>query len=222
MDDAGDRRDLVMFDYDGVVVDSLDVFIPSFIEASRQAGIEGVTTEEDAIALFEGNFYDALRALGAGEAQITRAFDRTGDALMLAAPWLKPFPLIREVIEELSTARTVIIVTSNKTRVVEGWLGRHGVSGVTEVAGAEAAQSKIEKIRRLVERFPGQEVYWYVGDTAGDMIEARAAGVTPLGVAWGWHDPEKLVNAGAERVAAAPAELLTIVAPELTHDFFTG
>jgi phosphoglycolate phosphatase len=91
---------------------------------------------------------------------------------------------------------------------------------VAEVAGAEAARSKVEKIHALLARFPGQEVYWYVGDTAGDIREAREAGVTPLGVAWGWHEPQLLVEAGAERVAAAPAELLTIIAPELAGDFF--
>ena len=59
-----------------------------------------------------------------------------------------------------------------------------------------------------------------MGDTAGDIREAREAGVTPVGVAWGWHEPELLLEAGAERVAVTPAELLTILAPELAHDFF--
>ena len=90
------------------------------------------------------------------------------------------------------------------------------------MAGAETARSKVEKIHALQERFPGQDVYWYVGDTAGDIREAREAGATPVGVAWGWHEPEMLREAGAERVAATPAELLTILAPELTHDFFGG
>ena len=47
----------------------------------------------------------------------------------------------------------------------------------------------------------------------------RLAGVTPLGVAWGWHDPEVLEEAGAERIADSPADLLAIVAPELSADF---
>ena len=79
---------------------------------------------------------------------------------------------------------------------------------MAEVAGAETARSKVEKIHALQERFPGQDVYWYVGDTAGDVREAREAGATPVGVAWGWHEPEMLLEAGAERVAA-PAELLS-------------
>jgi len=124
------------------------------------------------------------------------------------------------VLEDLADARTVIIVTSSPTEVVETWLRTHEVHGVTEVAGAETARSKVEKIDALLARFPGQEVYWYVGDTAGDIREAREAGVTPLGVSWGWHEPEQLMEAGAERIAAAPAELLAILAPELTGDFF--
>jgi len=93
------------------------------------------------------------------------------------------------------------------------------VQGVAEVAGAETGRSKVEKIRDLTARFAGQEAYWYVGDTAGDIREAREAGVTPLGVAWGWHDPELLEQAGAQRIAATPAELLAIVAPDLRADF---
>ena len=104
---------------------------------------------------------------------------------------------------------------------MEGWLRTHEVHGVAEVAGAETARSKVEKIHALLARFPGQEVYWYVGDTAGDIREAREAGVTPLGVVLG------LARAGAcssrpARSASPPRRpsCSTIIAPELAGDFF--
>jgi phosphoglycolate phosphatase len=46
-----------------------------------------------------------------------------------------------------------------------------------------------------------------IGDTAYDMAMARAAGVRAIGVAWGYHAVAELVEAGAEAVAASPAEL---------------
>ena len=215
-----DRRELVMFDYDGVIVDSLDVFSAAFIDACAAVGVPGFTAADDLLAVMEDNFYVGMRARGVDDERVADVLHRLGDALIRARHWLKPFPLIPQVLEDLGETRAVVIVTSSPAEVVEGWLRGHDVRGIAEVAGAETARSKVEKIHALMARFPGQDVYWYVGDTAGDIREAREAGVTPLGVSWGWHEPELLMAAGAERIAASPAELLTIVAPELTSDFF--
>ncbi|HEX3065573.1 MAG TPA: HAD-IA family hydrolase [Dongiaceae bacterium] len=52
---------------------------------------------------------------------------------------------------------------------------------------------------------PGDAVM--IGDTVYDMQMARAAGVRPFGVAWGYHEPDELYQAGAEAVAQTPEEL---------------
>jgi phosphoglycolate phosphatase len=209
-----------MFDFDGVIVDSLDIFSTAFIDACRAAGVEGFTRTDDLLAVMEDNFYASMRARGVPDEQVAEILRRLGAALVRARHWLKPVPLMPQVLEELADVRAVVIVTSSPDDVVEGWLRGHDVVGVAEIAGAETARSKVDKIHALRERFPGQDVYWYVGDTSGDIREAREAGATPVGVAWGWHEPQLLLEAGAERIAATPAELLTILAPELTHDFF--
>ncbi len=208
-----------MLDHDGVVVDSFEIFTSSFVEACRRVGLQQVTSAEDVLALFDGNFYESLRVAGAEDAQIREAMMRTAGALRLAMPALRPFPLMPEVLNDLGEARHVVIVSSNASDVVELFLKRHGIAGVAEVAGAESGRSKVAKIEALIARFPGQASYWFVGDTAGDMREARLAGATPLGVAWGWHGREELEAAGAERIADTPADLLAIVAPEVAADF---
>jgi hypothetical protein len=50
-----------------------------------------------------------------------------------------------------------------------------------------------------------------IGDTAYDMAMARAAGARAIGVAWGYHSPEELREAGAEAVAESPGELAVIL-----------
>ena len=208
-----------MLDHDGVVVDSCEIFTTSFVEACRRVGLPQIATTEDVLALFDVNVYESLRAAGADDAQIREAVSRSAGALRLAMPALRPFPLMLEVLADLAEARHLVIVSSNAGDVVELFLKRHGLAGVAEVAGAEAGRSKVAKIEALIARFPGQASYWFVGDTAGDMREARLAGATPLGVAWGWHGREQLEKAGAERIAETPADLLAIVAPELAADF---
>jgi len=208
-----------MLDHDGVVVDSVEIFTTSFVEACRRVGLSQIATTDDVLALFEGNVYESLRATGADDEQIREAMSRSAGALRVAMPALRPFPLMPEVLADLAEARYLVIVSSNATDVVELFLKRHAIAGVAEVAGAEAGRSKVAKVEALMARFPGQASYWFVGDTAGDMREARLAGVTPLGVAWGWHGREQLEAAGAERIADTPADLLAIVAPELAADF---
>ena len=208
-----------MLDHDGVVVDSVEIFTTSFVEACRRVGLSQIATTDDVLALFEGNLYESLRATGADDEQIREAMSRSAGALRVAMPALRPFPLMPEVLADLAEARYLVIVSSNATDVVELFLKRHAIAGVAEVAGAEAGRSKVAKVEALMARFPGQASYWFVGDTAGDMREARLAGVTPLGVAWGWHGREQLEAAGAERIADTPADLLAIVAPELAADF---
>ena len=50
----------------------------------------------------------------------------------------------------------------------------------------------------------------YLGDTDTDMQTARAAGMVPVGVLWGFREREELQTSGAVEIIGAPAELLTL------------
>ena len=50
-----------------------------------------------------------------------------------------------------------------------------------------------------------------VGDTSFDMDMARAAGVRAIGVAWGYHEPRELMEAGAIGVAETMEQLEELI-----------
>jgi phosphoglycolate phosphatase len=54
----------------------------------------------------------------------------------------------------------------------------------------------------------------FVGDTTFDVEMARSAGVRAIGVAWGYHPPEELARAGAERVLESFAALPVLLREE--------
>jgi phosphoglycolate phosphatase len=54
---------------------------------------------------------------------------------------------------------------------------------------------------------PGASVM--IGDTSYDMVMAKAAGLAAIGVGWGYHAPEELLEAGADFIAERPADILT-------------
>jgi phosphoglycolate phosphatase len=47
-----------------------------------------------------------------------------------------------------------------------------------------------------------------IGDTSFDMAMARAAGVTGIGVAWGYHEAAELLAAGADAVVERPSQII--------------
>jgi phosphoglycolate phosphatase len=49
-----------------------------------------------------------------------------------------------------------------------------------------------------------------IGDTSFDMAMARAAGVAAIGVAWGYHPPAELWEAGAHHVVEHPLGILEL------------
>lgn len=47
-----------------------------------------------------------------------------------------------------------------------------------------------------------------IGDTSYDMEMAMAAGALPVGVSWGYHEPDELIWAGAAIVAEQPSDIV--------------
>ena len=62
---------LVMFDYDGVIVDSLAQFTEGWIRTCRQYGFI-IDSMEKAIAMFDDNIYVTMGRLGVDNATIDR------------------------------------------------------------------------------------------------------------------------------------------------------
>jgi phosphoglycolate phosphatase len=48
----------------------------------------------------------------------------------------------------------------------------------------------------------------FVGDSDIDMETAVRAGMTPVGVLWGYQAPERLISAGASTLLSSPRDLL--------------
>ena len=116
----------------------------------------------------------------------------------------------RAIVERLAEAHPVFVITSSRTATVERILSEHDVRGVVEVLGGDHEQSKTRKIRAVRRRIGESLPAWYVGDTIGDMVEARAAGAVTVGAAWGWHGAERLRRAAPDHLAHTPGDLLDL------------
>jgi phosphoglycolate phosphatase len=200
--------DLVMFDFDGVIADSLEITHRATVAALEQHGFDHLVSEDVVLRLVESNWFEAFRRMGA-PSSVACAVDEMVAADVRAGE-MRPYDDVPEVIARLANRHRVLIVTSNRSDIVEEFLSNWSIAGIDEILGGDKGESKVPKLQKAVERYPHDDA-WFVGDSVGDVEEGRAAGVTTVAVAWGWHSRQQLLQSRPDHIAHTPMELLQLL-----------
>ena len=119
---------------------------------------------------------------------------------------------IAELLNSLHSQGWLLAVATGKSdRGLNACLANHGILDLfVSLQTADRHPSKPHPAMLEAALFeagvtPGQAVM--IGDTSFDMVMARDARVRAMGVAWGYHTPDELLEAGAEAIAADPVNL---------------
>ena len=201
-----------MFDFDGVVADSLEVYFGEFTSVCEELGFHRLNSREAFLRLFEGNVIRQLFWAGFPMYRIKRLVTMFAPRIAEAHLRVKPFDEMPEVIRDLAAAYPTYVITSNATDTIVDFMARHNIRGIRDVLGSDKQRSKVKKIRRIKRNYPGLTPC-YIGDTKGDMREARHAGALSIGVAWGWHTIAKLMEAKPDRIVQTPKALREVFLP---------
>ena len=203
-------KSLFLFDFDGVLADSLDLYADAVARCLERIGTPIVKGKEDYLALFDGNFYESMAARGVDLVAFAQAAKEILPAIDYDA--MKPFSGLIPVLAALQKDHILAVVSSNGSRTIRKMLVRFGFDPYfREVFGFDFLFSKKEKIGHALEKYGIlREKAFYIGDTAGDILEARAAGIRSVAVTWGWHDRERLLAVHPDFLIDTPEGLLTI------------
>ena len=196
----------LLFDFDGVIADSFDVFRRRFERGCSALGLTVPTDRDSLLRLFDGNFFERVRDLGVPAASMAAFLERVCANLPGEEDAIGLQPGMADVLRQLSTRTALTIVTSNRSPLVLAVLRRHGLAACAqEVLGADTDTSKVHKIARAMGS-AGAPCF-FIGDTRGDMLEGRAAGAATVAVGWGWHSIPRLLQARPDYLAVAPGNL---------------
>lgn len=202
-----DTPKLLMFDFDGVIADSLELYLETFLDACGEIGASHIRSREAFLALMDGNFAVQLMRQGFPLRKLRVLAERFEPRIRETFSRVRPFPQMPPILNELTRRHRVYIITSNRTDYVQGFLEQFGMTGVRGVIGSDVHTSKIRKILQVRRAEPGC-VPWYIGDTLGDLLEGRRAGAWVAGVTWGWHDGRRLTRGSPDHIFRTPDELL--------------
>jgi len=195
---------ILIFDYDGVIVDSMPLVLEVLNKLGPKYGIN-LSTREDVENLFEKNVYDSLRELGLDEHKLENLKEKLGLRLLLLQSHVKLFK-IKTVLKKLKKKNKLFVITSNLSIVIKHNMKKNNIE-FDDVIGAETEKSKVKKILALKELYPNEE-YYYIGDTSGDIVEGKEAYVKTIAVTWGYHKRDRLEKVKPDYIIDSPKELL--------------
>jgi phosphoglycolate phosphatase len=207
---------LVIFDVDGTLVDSQKIIVAAQRIAFESHGLEPPSRERSlsivGLSLMEA--FTALAGPKAPVADLVEAYKNAFGRLRMDPAHEEPlFPGAAETLDWLMAHEAALlgIATGKSRRGVAHLLERHRWDRVfATVQTADDAPSKphpgmLERAMEEVGARPEDTVM--IGDSSFDMAMARAAGVLPIGVSWGFQPVAALREAGADRIVDSYAEL---------------
>jgi phosphoglycolate phosphatase len=212
---------LVVFDCDGTLVDGQAAICSSMETAFATAGLP--LPDRNAVRRIVGLSLPQALARLAPDADAERrahaleAYKASFRSARSEGTLDEPlYPGIEPLLRRLHAGGTMLGVATGKSdRGLASCLTCHGVRELfVTLQTADRHPSKPHPAMLKAALFeagstPGDAVM--VGDTVFDIAMARAAGVRAVGVAWGYHDPHELIEAGAGGVAESAEELEELI-----------
>jgi phosphoglycolate phosphatase len=214
-----ERKDLsmalIIFDYDGVLADTLDDLLQFGQEACNQLGVNHIVTKDNLANLEVMSFATYGRACEVPE-HLVDEFVKV--CLNRFAEKKSPpaiFTGLSSVIRHLSVNHTIAIVTTNSSQNVNAFLVSHGLDRfIHAVYGVDSPGSKAQKIamarNQLVDNRK-QESVFMVGDSLSDVLAAKEASVRSIAVTWGHQSLADLLRGNPDYVVSSPHDLIQVI-----------
>ncbi len=212
----------MIFDCDGTLVDSQHVIVACMSQAWATAGRDDPPAAGEVRRVVGLPLVDAIAQLSpdASAEQHVRLAEGYKAAFRTARAhpdFHEPlFPGAREVLDSLEAAGALLGIATGKGRMgLDLTLQHHGLEGrfvtlqTSDLAPGKPNPEMVYRAMRETGAEPENTVM--IGDTSFDILMARNAGVTAIGVSWGYHDQGELEAAGAHTILDHFDELPTML-----------
>ena len=194
------RFELLVFDWDGTLMDSTAIIVASLQAACRDLGLP-VPTDERAHHIIGLGLHDAMAHVlpGVDNAEYPRVVERYRYHFRLRDPDAPLFPGTEQALRRLNDAGFLLAVATGKgRRGLERSLAATGLKPyfhATRCADEGHAKPHPGMLQALIDELgTSKDRTLMIGDTTHDMEMARAAGVTRLGAAYGAHSKDALLS----------------------------
>ena len=222
----------ILFDLDGTLVQTREASWRIFAKTNAALAL-GINTQAEFFRLLEDNMFHGLRKHCGDDRRASEAAKHFLD--LLQREYNPEFvPGMADVVRAFAGSCSLAVISSNSVATIRRILDRESLTHCfSHVFGGDVEQDKRACVRRflsdrsyLVNRncspayreghepaAPSADQIVLITDTVGDVRHAVECGIRAIGVAWGMHTENQLLDAGAEFVAVWPQELVARLLP---------
>lgn len=209
------RGDVVAFDFDGTLCDSMRAIQQAINEMAPRMGFPAVD-EARYLEFRTMSLRQIQRALGLSVWQLATLGRHARRALWQRMDTLRPVAGVAEALRTLHAGGyRLAIVSSNHRRNVEAFLRANDLECFDEIVTYQGPGSglwrKQRQLRALMAGLGSEARYVYVCDEIRDVEAARAVGMPVIAVGWGANTAEALAAAGPTACIHAAEELAPAV-----------
>ncbi len=203
---------LILFDFDGVLADSLADMLRFAQQVCDELGVKHTVAQTDLSELEVMSFATFGRACETPEDLVDEFVRRCTRKFAEKNSPPAIFDGVGGVVRKLAERHVLAVVTGSTEGVVRAFLAEHGLEGcIRAVYGLDMPGSKEEKILMAKSQFAAEgEAVFMVGDSLSDVRAAKAVGVKSIAVSWGHQSVGRLVGAAPDYVIRKPEELIEI------------
>ena len=216
------NKKLVLFDYDGTIVDSAKMIVKGAIEAFRMCGLPDPDPNKvrENIGKPLATALDAYAPEGyeVNPEMISNAYRKWyAEQGRLGLQDEPLYPGMVELINDLKNHKEFNIgVATNKSRIaLDNGLNKHNLSELFDITlTMEEANPKPDPdmaIQAMSKLNIEKKSTVIVGDTINDIGLGVNAGINSIGVAWGYNSIEMLKNEGADFIVKDSKELFETI-----------
>ncbi len=201
-------KKLIIFDFDGTIADTAEIFIQVNNDHYKEYGTKFVS-QEDVAALKKMSDRQALAFLDINTIEfflIARRFLKEIHAFMHTAPIYNG---MKDLLAHFhSQGKMTAIVSRNSVKNIQVFFKANNIDHISQIYAETFLNRKPKIIKKILKHHKlSSEQAVFIGDRLSDMHAAQKVGMDFIFVTWGYGDASKVSQNELKYIANTPQDL---------------